>query len=145
MLIRYKRIFDLSKVRARVKGNDARVEIKPGASPTQAKVYSLGPEMDKATRDGVRNMIADDSIKPSRSPWRAGIVFVPNGGGWRVCVDGRVLNKAVKPNSWVMPSAGDALARRDNRSRTQLDGGLETSRAKNGIHIIGNGAEPQVE
>ena len=81
-------------------------------------------------------MIADDSIEPNRSPWRAG-VCVPNGGGWRICLDGRVLSKVVKPVSWVMPS--------DSRSRTLLDGGLETSRAKNGIHIIGNRAEPQVE
>jgi len=109
MLIRYKRIFDLSKKGTRVKGYDARVEIKPGARPTQAKVYSLGPEMDKATREWVRKMIADDSIEPSRAPWRAGVVCVPKGGGWRVCLDGRVLNKVVKPVSWVMPSVGDAL------------------------------------
>ena len=36
-MIRYKRIFDLSTVGTRVKGYDARVRIKPGANPTQAK------------------------------------------------------------------------------------------------------------
>ena len=109
MLIRYRRIFDLSVAGTRVKGYDGRVEIKQGASPTQVKVYSMGPEMDKATREWVRKMLADDSIEPSRSPWRAGVVCVPKGGGWRVCLDGRVLNKVVKPVSWVMPSVGDAL------------------------------------
>ena len=93
MLIRYRRIFDLSTVGTRVKGYDARVRIKPGANPTQAKVYSLGPEMDKATREWVRKMLADDSIEPSRSPWRAGVVCVPKGGGWRVCLDGRYSTK----------------------------------------------------
>ena len=84
MMLRYKRVFDVSEPGTRVKGYTAKVDIVPGASPAQARVFSFGPVLDKATREWIREMIANDSREPIRSPWRAGVVCVPKGSGHRI-------------------------------------------------------------
>ena len=65
------------------------------------------PIVDKAIDD----MLADDTIHPSVSPWSSPIVIVPKkDGSKRFCVDFCKLNAVTKPNNYPLPKIDEILA-----------------------------------
>ena len=64
------------------------------------------PIVDKAIDD----MLADDTIHPSVSPWSSPIVIVPKkDGSKRFCVDFCKLNAVTKPNNYPLPKIDEIL------------------------------------
>jgi hypothetical protein len=56
----------------------------------------------------LHDLLEKGFIHPSTSPWGAPILFVnKNDGGFRLCVDYRVLNKVTIKNSFPLPRIDD--------------------------------------
>eukprot|EP00921_Rhytidocystis_pertsovi_P024364 GHVQ01039171.1.p1 GENE.GHVQ01039171.1~~GHVQ01039171.1.p1 ORF type:complete len:1497 (+),score=174.64 GHVQ01039171.1:92-4492(+) len=63
-------------------------------SPVRMKLRPLPPAMREEVDRQLESMLKAGVIRPSRSPWAAAIVMVPKpGGGWRMAIDYRGLNK----------------------------------------------------
>ena len=62
----------------------------------------------------VGEMLSDDVVEPSTSPWAAPVVLVRKPDGtWRFCVDYRKLNSLTTKDVYPLPRIEDALSRLD--------------------------------
>lgn len=61
----------------------------------------------------VENLLENDLIEPSRSPYNSPIILVPKNSGnkkkWRMCIDYRLLNKKLIPDKHPLPRIDEIL------------------------------------
>ena len=70
------------------------IQIEEGSKPPSRPPYKLGPAEQDELEEQVRDLLAQDFIRPSSSPYGAPVLFVPKKDGrWRMCIDYRALNK----------------------------------------------------
>lgn len=63
----------------------------------------------------IKNMLDQDVIEPSTSPWNSPICLVAKkSGDWRFCVDLRALNSVTKLDTYPLPRIDDTLDRLSN-------------------------------
>lgn len=78
--------------------------------PIAVKPYRLSPARQQQLRDKLDEMISNDIIEESDSPWSAPVILVPKGeNDVRVCVDYRKLNQITKPDRYPLPRIDDLL------------------------------------
>lgn len=87
-----------------------RIITEDGARPTRQSPYRVSSHEREAIRTQVDDMLSDDIIQPSKSPWAAPVVLVKKKDGTlRFCVDYRRLNKITKKDVYPLPRIDDAL------------------------------------
>ncbi|KAK8777518.1 hypothetical protein V5799_029140 [Amblyomma americanum] len=80
--------------------------------PLRQSPYRVSPRERQAIRDQVEEMLRDDVIQPSNSPWAAPVVLVrKKDGALRFCVDYRRLNNITKKDVYPLPRIDDTLDR----------------------------------
>ena len=65
-----------------------RIEIEPGSDPPYRPPYRLGPAEEDELEEQIKDLLAQGFIRPSCSPYRALILFMPKKDGrWRMRID----------------------------------------------------------
>lgn len=84
------------------------IPLHPDAKPVFRPMYRLSPNERQEVETQIRHAISMGWLEPSVSPWGAPILFVgKKGGGLRMCIDYRALNKATVKNRYPLPRIDD--------------------------------------
>lgn len=110
LLRRYSECFSSSAKLRQTPLAKHRIITEDGARPTRQSPYRVSSHEREAIRTQVDDMLNDDIIQPSKSPWAAPVVLVKKKDGTlRFCVDYRRLNKITKKDVYPLPRIDDAL------------------------------------
>lgn len=84
---------------------DHTIHLKEGVSILNLRPYKYSHYQKNEIEKLVNNMLKVGNIRPSISPFFSPIILVKKkDGGWRFCVDYRVLNKTTVPNKFPITS-----------------------------------------
>ena len=87
----------------------ARIETAE-AKPINLPLRRTSPAQRIEIEKQVKELLELGMIKPSTSPWAAGIVMAPKpDGSWRFCVDYRMLNQVTVRDSYPLPRVDEYL------------------------------------
>lgn len=80
------------------------------ARPTRQQFYRASPTMKNEIEKQTKEMLHDDIIEPSTSPWNSPVVLVKKSNGeMRLCVDYRHLNSVTEPECFPLPRLEDVF------------------------------------
>lgn len=98
-------------------------KIVTDAEPIKQRYYPVSPVVLKQIDKELQDMLDQDIIEPSSSPWSSPIVMVPKkDGSWRFCVDYRKLNKVTVRDSYPLPYVSTILDKlREAKYLSSLD------------------------
>jgi transposase InsO family protein len=83
-----------------------------GGDPPFGPLYNLSEQELKVLRQYIDDALAKGWIRASTSPAGAPVLFVPKkGGGLRLCVDYRGLNRITKKNRYPLPLISETMDR----------------------------------
>lgn len=93
------------------------------APPVKQRHYPLSPAMLKKVNVVLDQMLADDVVEPSESPWSSPTVIVSKASGEiRLCFDGRAVNKVTKKDAYPLPFISRILDKlRDAKYISSID------------------------
>ena len=87
-----------------------RINIPPDTRPMYVPAYRVPHSQRQIVSDTVDEMLKENIIAPSSSPWNFPLVLVPKKDGrWRVVVDFRRLNDVTIPDRYPCAHMGDLL------------------------------------
>lgn len=97
--------------------------IRTESPPIKQCYYPLSPVLQKEVNKELEEMLANDIVEPSESPWSSPIVMIKKKtGGWRFCVDYRALNKVTVSDAYPIPYVSATLDKlRDAKYLSTLD------------------------
>ncbi|SPC61973.1 related to pol protein [Ustilago sp. UG-2017b] len=103
--------------------HDLHLELVEGSKPPQGPLYLKGPKEMSELRRYLEENLEKGFIRPSKSPARSPVLFVPKkDGGLRLCVDYRGLNEITVKNRAPLPLIEEQLfLLRKARIYTKLD------------------------
>ncbi|SOV09010.1 uncharacterized protein UDID_18230 [Ustilago sp. UG-2017a] len=103
--------------------HDLHLELIEGGKPPQGPLYLKGPKEMTELRRYLDENLKKGFIRPSKSPARSPVLFVPKkDGGLRLCVDYRGLNEITVKNRAPLPLIEEQLfLLRKARIYTKLD------------------------
>ncbi|KAJ1588630.1 hypothetical protein NDA11_002950 [Ustilago hordei] len=103
--------------------HDLHLELTEGGKPPQGPLYLKGPKEMSELRRYLDENLEKGFIRPSKSPARSPVLFVPKkDGGLRLCVDYRGLNEITVKNRAPLPLIEEQLfLLRKARIYTKLD------------------------
>ncbi|SPC65292.1 related to pol protein [Ustilago sp. UG-2017b] len=103
--------------------HDLHLELIEGGQPPQGPLYLKGPREMSELRKYLEEKLEKGFIRPSKSPARSPVLFVPKkDGGLRLCVDYRGLNEITVKNRAPLPLIEEQLfLLRKARIYTKLD------------------------
>ncbi|KAJ1036971.1 hypothetical protein NDA10_007652 [Ustilago hordei] len=103
--------------------HDLHLELIEGGKPPQGPLYLKGPKEMSELRRYLDENLEKGFIRPSKSPARSPVLFVPKkDGGLRLCVDYRGLNEITVKNRAPLPLIEEQLfLLRKARIYTKLD------------------------
>lgn len=79
--------------------------------PISTPPHTMPLQLRPVLRKELDELIAQDIIEPSLSPWASPIVYVKKkDGSWRLCVDFRKLNAIAKTCAYPLPRINDLLS-----------------------------------
>jgi hypothetical protein len=79
--------------------------------PISTPPHTMPLHLRPVLRKELDELIAQDIIEPSMSPWASPIVYVKKKDGtWRLCVDFRKLNQIAKTCAYPLPRINDMLS-----------------------------------
>jgi hypothetical protein len=84
--------------------------ITDGAKPIHHPPYHASPRDRKHIEENIAQLLADDFIKESDSPWASLAILVKQKGKDRFCIDYRKLNEVTKADQYPIPQIDDILA-----------------------------------
>ena len=80
------------------------------AAPVRQQVRRIPPVRREEARKLLSDMVKEDVIQPSSSPWASPIVLVPKKDGTvRFCVDYRKVNALTRKDAYPLPRVDDTL------------------------------------
>ena len=80
------------------------------AKPVKLPPRRVPIHLQQEVTEHLKQMLANDIIQPSHSPWAAPVVLVrKRDGGLRFCVDYRKLNDLTRKDAYPLPRIDDAL------------------------------------
>ena len=86
------------------------INIKEGARPFNAPPYRCTPKRRKIIEDNINEMLKEEIITPSNSPWASPVVLAPKkDGSLRFCIDYRKLNALTIRDAYPIPRIDDTL------------------------------------
>ncbi len=92
--------------------NDYAIELVDDWQSPYSPIYSLRPVELETWKAYIENNLANNFIRPSKSPARASILFDKKlDGSLRLCVDYRGLNNLTIKNRYPLPLVGESLDR----------------------------------
>lgn len=78
--------------------------------PVKQRQYPFAPPIMRELEEEIQQMLEDDVIEPSYSPWRSPVLLVEKSSGKkRLCLDSRQLNKVTKKDSYPLPRVSSVL------------------------------------
>ncbi|SNX85847.1 related to Gag-pol polyprotein [Melanopsichium pennsylvanicum] len=90
--------------------HDLHIELLPSSTPPQGPLYLKGPKEMAELRKYLEENLEKGFIRPSKSPARSPVLFVPKkDGGLRLCVDYRGLNEVMVKNRAPLPLIEEQL------------------------------------
>ena len=103
--------------------NEHAIKLEEGKQPPFGPIYSLGTVELETLKTYIETNLANDFIRPSKSPTGAPILFDQKpDGNLRLCVDFWGLNNITIQNRYPLPLIGELLDRLSRAKRfTQLD------------------------
>ena len=89
---------------------DHHIPLNPGAQPSNLRPYHVPHYQKDAMESIIKELLHNKEIHPSMSPFSSPAVMVrKRDGGWRLCVDYRLLNAITVKNKFPMPVIEDLL------------------------------------
>lgn len=86
------------------------IKLEEGMQPVTGPPRRFNPTMEGFLKEKIAEMLEQDIIRRSTSPWGAGVVLTPKKDGtYRVNIDYRRLNEGTVFDSYPMPRVDDAL------------------------------------
>jgi hypothetical protein len=83
-------------------------ELKPGTAPIYKTQYRMPTPKLIELKEHIKELLEKGFIRPSSSPWRAPVIFVPKKDGTqRLSVDYHVLNEVTIKNKYLLPRIDD--------------------------------------
>ena len=103
--------------------NDHAIKLVEGQQPPYRPIYSLGPMELETMKAYIETNLANEFIKPSKSPAEAPILFDrKSDGSLQLCVNYQGLNNLMIKNRYPLPLIRESLDRlRRAKEFTQLD------------------------
>jgi hypothetical protein len=84
------------------------IELKPGTTPIYKTPYRMATPEVAELKEHIKKLLEKGFIRPSSSPWRAPVIFVPKKDGTqRSCVDYHALNEVTVKNKYPLPRIDD--------------------------------------
>lgn len=81
-----------------------------GAKPVKLPPRRVPLHLQQEVSEHLKQMLDNDIVQPSHSPWAAPIVLVrKRDGGLRFCIDYRKLNEVTRKDAYPLPRIDDAL------------------------------------
>ena len=91
---------------------DHRIELEPGFPPPSRPTYRLSPKEQDVLKTQLEELVDQEFIQPSKSPYGAPVLFVKKKDGeLRMCIDYRALNKGTIKNKYPLPRIDELLDR----------------------------------
>ena len=87
------------------------IELTELHPPHREPLRRMGPGKEQVSRDKLNQLLKDNVVEPSRSPWAAAVVITPkkSPGQWRFAIDYRRLNDVTKFDAYPMPRVDNGL------------------------------------
>ncbi len=86
------------------------IEVQPGSKPRNSAPYRYAPARRQIIEDKINEMLHDNIIVPSKSPWASPVVLATKKDGTtRFCVDYRKLNEITIRDAYPLPRIDDTL------------------------------------
>ena len=87
---------------------DHEIVLEEGAKPPARAPYRMAPPELEELRRQLKELLEAEFIQPSKSPFRALVLFQrKNDGSMRLCIDYRALNKVTIKNKYPIPLIDD--------------------------------------
>ncbi|CAF2960927.1 unnamed protein product [Rotaria sp. Silwood2] len=86
------------------------IKLLPGSQPCNLPPYRIAPARRQIVEENLREMLQDNIIVPSKSPWASPVVLAPKKDGtFRFCIDYRKLNAMTVRDAYPIPRIDDTL------------------------------------
>lgn len=97
--------------------------IKTKSEPIKQRFYPISPALQKIVNKELDEMLQQEIVQPSSSPWSSPIVMVrKKDGSYRFCVDYRKVNQVTERDAYPLPLVTSTLDKlRDANYLTSLD------------------------
>ena len=88
-----------------------KIEVPEGTKPVLQRAYKVGPKQKEILENMIKDMIDQDIIEESCSPWGAPCMLAAkrNNNGYRFVVDFRLLNNKIILGAHPLPTTTEAL------------------------------------
>jgi hypothetical protein len=110
LLHRYSSIFSIPHGLPPNRPHDHHIHLQPDTKPINIKPYCYPHFQKEAMTSMIAEMLKDDIIRPSTSPYSSPVLLVKKkDGSWRFCVDYRALNAITVRDRFPIPTIDELL------------------------------------
>ena len=111
LLEQHQAMFSINKADiGEVRGVEHDIELMPKAVPFKDQYRRFIPEKKEAVTEQVRELLEQDMIEESQSPYSSAVVLIKRGDGtWRFCVDFRRLNTITQSEDYPLPPMKETM------------------------------------
>ncbi|CAF1253603.1 unnamed protein product [Rotaria sordida] len=86
------------------------IKLLPASQPCNLPPYRIAPARRQVVEENLQEMLKDNIIVPSKSPWASPVVLAPKKDGTlRFCIDYRKLNAMTIRDAYPIPRIDDTL------------------------------------